>query len=125
MITYVYGDIVYSPARVLVNPVNTVGAMGTGIASDFKRFYPDMFIAYRDLCQEDRLDVGQLFLWRTPHKWVLNFPTKKHWRAGSKLEYIETGLQKLASIYAAKGISSISFPMLGTGSGGLKVEDVR
>lgn len=125
MITYVYGDMIYSPAQTLVNPVNTVGAMGTGLAYDFKRFYPDMFIAYRELCQEDRFDIGQLFLYKTPHKWVLNFPTKKHWRAGAKLEYIEAGLQKFAATYAAKNITSISFPLMGTGSGGLQPDEVR
>jgi O-acetyl-ADP-ribose deacetylase (regulator of RNase III) len=125
MITYVYGDMIYSPARVLVNSVNTVGAMGAGLAYDFKRFYPDMFLHYRDLCLRDEFEIGQLYLYTTPHKWVLNVPTKKHWRAASRLEYIEAGLQKFAVIYAERNIASVSFPLLGTGSGGLLPDEVR
>lgn len=125
MITYIYGDIFYSPARVLVNPVNTVGAMNAGLAKDFKRFYPTMYEQYKDLCQRDQFDVGQLLLYRTAHKWVLNFPTKKHWRADSTMDYIEDGLKKFARIYADEGITSISFPQLGTGAGKLAWDDVR
>jgi O-acetyl-ADP-ribose deacetylase (regulator of RNase III) len=125
MITYVYGDLIYSPARVLINPVNTVGAMGTGLANDFKRFYPAMFEQYRVLCQTDKFEVGNLFLYRTAHKWIVNFPTKKHWRAGAKLEYIEAGLQKFAAQYAELNITAVSFPLLGTGSGGLQPAEVR
>lgn len=124
MITYVYGSLFYSPAHVLVNPINTVGAMGTGLAYDFKRFYPHMFEVYRELCRQDRFETGQLFLYKTPHKWILNFPTKKHWRATAKLDYIEAGLQRFAAIWAERGITSASFPMLGTGSGGLTVEEI-
>jgi O-acetyl-ADP-ribose deacetylase (regulator of RNase III) len=124
MITYVYGSLFYSPAHVLVNPVNTVGAMGTGLAYDFKRFYPEMFESYRELCRQDRFETGQLFLYKTPHKWILNFPTKKHWRAAAKLDYIEAGLQRFAAIWADRGITSASFPLLGTGSGGLTAEEI-
>ena len=116
MITYVYGDLFTSPARVLVNTVNTVGTMGAGLAKDFKRYYPQMFTAYKDLCERDQLDVGQLMLYRTLHKWLLNFPTKKHFRANSKPEYIEVGLQKFATIFSAQDITSASFPQLGTGN---------
>jgi len=122
MITYVVGDIFYSPARTLVNPVNTVGVMGAGLAYDFKRFYPDMFEHYQQLCQDDHFDIGQLLLHRTDHKWVLNFPTKKHYRAQSKTDYIEAGLQKFVSVYAELGITSVSFPALGTGKGELDWE---
>jgi O-acetyl-ADP-ribose deacetylase (regulator of RNase III) len=125
MITYVYGDIFYSPARVLVNPVNTVGAMGSGLAYNFKRFFPDMFEQYRDLCQHDAFDIGQLLLYRSPHKWILNFPTKRHFRAVSKLEYLEDGLKRFARLYADLNMTSISFPALGTGEGGLDWDEVR
>lgn len=125
MITYVYGDLFYSPARVLVNPVNTMGAMGAGLAYDFKRYFPEMFPIYQELCRTDQFEVGQLMLYKTPHKWVLNFPTKKHWRAEAKLEYLETGLQKFASSCAALNITSVSFPLLGTGSGNLPIDEVR
>jgi O-acetyl-ADP-ribose deacetylase (regulator of RNase III) len=125
MITYVYGDIFYSPARVLVNPVNTVGAMGNGLAYDFKRFFPDMYEAYRELCHDDRFQIGQLLMYRTANKWVLNFPTKRHFRADSQLEYIEAGLKKFARTYADQNITSVSFPALGTGTGNLDWEEVR
>lgn len=119
MITYVYSDILQSPARVLVNPVNTVGVMGQGLAYDFKRCYPAMFDYYRDACSRGDLTPGRLLLYRTAHKWVLNFPTKRHWRSSARLDDIEAGLRKFASIAAAQGIASISFPALGTGGGGL------
>ncbi len=126
MILYVIGDLFYSPAKVLVNPVNTVGVMGKGLAHDFKRFYPDMFEQYQAHCQADTFDIGNLYLHKTPHKWVLNLPTKKHWRAESKPEYIEAGLQKFVASQASMTIPSISFPTLGTGQGGLDWEsDVR
>lgn len=119
MITYVIGDVLQSPARVLVNAVNTVGVMGKGIAYDFKLCYPAMFEQYRVLCQHGAFTMGQLMLHKTPHKWVLNFPTKRHWRADARLDDIETGLQNFAAIYAERGITSVSFPRLGVGSGGL------
>jgi O-acetyl-ADP-ribose deacetylase (regulator of RNase III) len=125
MITYVYSDLFYSPARVLVNPVNTMGAMGAGLAYDFKRYFPEMFTQYQALCRADQFEVGQLLLYKTPHKWVLNFPTKKHWRAESKLEYLEAGLQKFAATFASLNIVSVSFPLLGTGSGNLPIDEVR
>ncbi|MDX1990837.1 MAG: macro domain-containing protein [bacterium] len=119
MITYVVGDVLQSPARVLVNAVNTVGVMGKGIAYDFKLCYPAMYEQYRQHCQRGTLGVGQLMLYKTPHKWVLNFPTKRHWRASSRLDDLETGLQNFVATYAERGITSASFPRLGTGSGGL------
>jgi O-acetyl-ADP-ribose deacetylase (regulator of RNase III) len=125
MITYIYGDIFYSPARVLVNPVNTVGSMGSGLSQDFKRFFPEMFEQYRELCQRDGLGIGQLLLYRTPHKWILNFPTRRHFRAESSLEFVEEGLKKFVLTYADHNITSVSFPTLGTGEEGLKWEDVR
>ncbi len=125
MITFVRGDLFQSPARVLVNTVNTVGVMGKGIALTFKTIYPDMFKRYRALCEEKHFDIGKLWLYKTNHKWILNFPTKKHWRAPSKLEYIEAGLQKFASSYAEQRITSVAFPELGCGNGELSWQDVR
>jgi O-acetyl-ADP-ribose deacetylase (regulator of RNase III) len=119
MITYVVGDLFQSPAKVLVNPVNTVGVMGRGIAKDFKRIYPEMFEQYQMFCKQGQFNIGQLWLYKTPHKWILNFPTKKHWRQKSHPEYIEQGLQKFTDTYDEEGIASISFPLLGCGSGGL------
>ncbi len=122
MITYVVGDLFQSPARVLVNTVNTVGIMGKGIAKDFKKIYPEMFEKYQVLCEKKQFDIGQLWLYKTDHKWILNFPTKKHWRHPSKVEYIEAGLKKIIASYEEKGITSISFPMLGCGNGELDWE---
>ncbi|BCJ87805.1 macro domain-containing protein [Effusibacillus dendaii] len=119
MITYVVGDLLKSPARVLVNTVNTVGVMGKGIAKDFKTIYPEMFKQYQLFCENKQFNIGQLWLYRTKHKWILNFPTKKDWKHPSKIEYIEAGLQKFVNTYADVGITSIAFPMLGCGNGGL------
>ena len=119
MITYVVGDLFTSPAKVLVNTVNTVGVMGKGIALDFKRIYPEMFEQYQYYCENGMFDIGKLWLYKTSHKWILNFPTKEHWRNKSRIEYIEAGLEKFADTYDSKGIGSISFPMLGCGNGEL------
>ncbi len=77
MISYIDGDIFQSPANVLVNPVNTEGVMGKGIARRFKQIYPEMFNFYRDICVQREFDVVQLLLYRTPHKLILTFPIKK------------------------------------------------
>jgi O-acetyl-ADP-ribose deacetylase (regulator of RNase III) len=122
MLTYVAGDLFTSPAQVLTNTINTVGVMGKGIAKEFKRIYPDMFLKYRDLCEHHQLDIGNLWLYRTQNKWILNFPTKKHWRAPSKLEYIEAGLKKFILNYSRLRIDSIAFPALGCGNGELDFE---
>jgi O-acetyl-ADP-ribose deacetylase (regulator of RNase III) len=122
MITYVECDLFLSPARVLVNTVNTVGVMGKGIAKDFKEIYPEMFREYQVLCERKKLDIGMLWLYKTPNKWVLNVPTKKHWRNPSRPEYVEACLRKFVEIYPLYGITSISFPLLGCGNGELDWE---
>lgn len=119
MLTYMTISILDSPAQALVNTVNTVGVMGKGIAAEFKALYPEMFRRYRRLCQEGKLDVGMLYLYRTPNKTIVNFPTKKHWRQRSRVEYVEAGLAKFVERYNDYGISSVSFPQLGCGNGGL------
>ena len=96
--------------------------MGKGIALRFKHIYPDMFKSYRDHCEHNRLTIGSLYLYKTPHKWILNFPTKEHWRNPSRPDYIEKGLQKFVSIYSELGITSIAFPALGCGNGELDYE---
>ena len=122
MITYLSGDLFESPAKVLVNTVNTVGVMGKGIALKFKRIYPEMFEAYRGYCEGGNFEIGQLFLYKTPNKWILNFPTKKHWRNPSREEYIEAGLKKLRARCSEMGMTSIAFPELGCGNGELDFE---
>ena len=119
MITYVDFSLFDSPAKVLVNTVNTVGVMGKGIAKEFKSIYPEMFTEYQQLCESGRLNVGDLWVYKTPHKWVLNFPTKKHWRSPSKPDYLEAGLKKFSQVYQEARITSISFPQLGCGNGEL------
>ncbi len=122
MILYVKGNLLQSPAQVLVNTVNTVGVMGRGIALEFKRLFPEMYRQYRELCEQGQFEIGMLWLYKSPNKWVLNFPTKKHWRNPSRVEYIEAGLQKFVDSYADLGIHSIAFPALGCGNGRLDFE---
>jgi len=122
MIIYVEGNYFSSPAQVLVNTVNTVGVMGKGLAKEFKRIYPEMFEKYQELCESGKLKIGKLFLYKSPNKWVLNFPTKKHWRYPSRPEYIEAGLKEFRSKYSMMGINSIAFPALGCGNGELDFE---
>jgi O-acetyl-ADP-ribose deacetylase (regulator of RNase III) len=122
MISYVNISLFDSPAQALVNTVNTVGIMGRGIAAIFKQLYPEMYQQYRELCQQGKLDIGMLYIYRTPNKIIINFPTKKHWRQPSQVEYIEAGLRKFATRYQAYGISSVSFPQLGCGHGELDWE---
>lgn len=122
MITYALTEIFQSPAKVLVNTVNTVGIMGRGIAKEFKYYYPEMFAQYQRLCERGQFQVGQLWLFKTPRKWILSFPTKKHWRQPSQPKYIEAGLQKFVDTYAKNSITAISFPMLGCGNGELDWE---
>lgn len=122
MLMYIEGNMFESPAQVLVNTVNTVGVMGKGIALTFKKVYPDMYKNYRYYCENKQLEVGKLYLYKTPGKWILNFPTKINWRNPSKVEYIEQGLKKFVTSYKEKGIKSIAFPKLGCGNGGLNFE---
>lgn len=112
MIVYVYGELFYSPARVFLNPVNTVGTMGGDIDGDFKRFYPEMYNAYQLLCEQDQLDIGQFYLYQTAHKWIVNVPIRKHFRANPRLEYIQDAIQKLALHASDLGITSLSMPAL-------------
>ena len=122
MITYVEGNLFESPAEVLVNTVNTQGVMGKGIALQFKQLFPEMFRAYRSLCERGEIEIGSLWLYRTEHKSVLCFPTKREWRLPSKLEYVEAGLRSLLRTYEIANIHSIALPALGCGNGGLDFE---
>lgn len=122
MLIYVKTNLFDSPAQVLVNTVNTVGVMGKGIALEFKKLYPLMFSQYQKFCETGQLTVGKLWIYRTTNKWILNFPTKRNWRQKSRLEDIEAGLKKFRETYREQGITSISFPQLGVGNGGLNWE---
>lgn len=125
MLTYIEGDLFSSPAQVLVNTVNTVGVMGKGIALEFKKRYPEMFETYKKQCDKHNLTIGRLMLWYAPDHWILQFPTKEHWRNPSKLEYIEKGLMAFVRKYADYNITSIAFPKLGCGNGELNWTDVK
>lgn len=119
MLIYIKGDLFSSPAQVLVNTVNTVGVMGKGIALEFKNRYPEMFKLYQKKCDDKSFDIGNLLLWKKEDKWILLFPTKKHWGSPSQGSYIEKGLEKFVQSYEKLGIESIAFPRLGCGNGGL------
>jgi O-acetyl-ADP-ribose deacetylase (regulator of RNase III) len=125
MLTYVSGDLFESPAQTLVNTVNTGGVMGKGIALQFKKFFPEMFAEYQQLCENGQLRIGTLHVYRTPHKQVLNFPTKEQWRKPSQLSYIVAGLDTFVRNYREIGVTSIAFPPLGCGNGELHWDDVR
>ena len=126
MIIHKSGNLFDSNCDVLVNTTNSVGPMGAGIAKQFKEKDFNLYKKYYSLCSQGLISPGILFLYdSTPiGKKVLCFPTKKHWKDYSKLEYIELGLKKFVDTYKEKNIKSIAFPMLGCKNGGLKKEDV-
>lgn len=117
------GNIFNTKCQTVVNTVNCVGVMGKGIAFEFRLRYPEMCDKYVELCNQKLLAPGLLWLYKSADRWILNFPTKIHWKYPSKEEYLEKGLQKFVDTYHEKQISSIAFPMLGANNGGLK-EDV-
>ena len=125
MLIYRRTSLLESDAHTLVNTVNCVGVMGKGLAQAFKDREPQMFTAYKRICDQNMLEPGKLWLWRGAPNWVLNFPTKVHWRNPSKLEWIEAGLEKFVSAYESQGITEISFPKLGCGNGNLEWDEVR
>lgn len=126
MIEFVKGDILDSFCEAIVNTVNCHGRMGRGLALLFKRRFPAMFCAYKRDCDNDRVRVGTMHLWKNPlGGWVVNFPTKDHWREPSRMEWIVAGLQDLAAVVREKGIQSLAIPPLGCGLGGLHWYQVR
>lgn len=125
MIKYYDGTVFNTPAHTLVNTVNCFGVMGAGIALEFKLRYPEMYEEYKQRCNKKEYKIGRPRLYKSSEKWVLNFPTKNHWRYPSKIEWIEEGLQYFASNYKKAGIESIAFPKLGTSNGGLEWTDVK
>lgn len=129
MIEYVRGNILHSEAEALVNTVNCVGVMGRGIALQFKNAYPENFDAYVSACQRKDVQPGRMFVFETGElgnpKYIVNFPTKRHWRGKSRMEDIEDGLTDLARIIERLNITSIAVPPLGSGLGGLRWEDVK
>lgn len=123
---YVEGNILEAKTQVIVNTVNCKGVMGKGLALQFKKQYPDMFEEYKQLCNEGKITVGKLHLYKGSSRyWILNFPTKDDWRKKSKIEYLEKGLQEFRTSYANWKISSIAFPRLGCQLGGLDWNQVK
>ncbi len=119
MVKIIKGNIFTSNCQTIVNTVNCVGVMGAGIAYECRLRYPIMYENYLKLCEEKQLDIGKLWIYKSDDKWILNFPTKFHWKYPSKEEYLEKGLQKFVDTYKEKGITSIAFPLLGASNGGI------
>jgi O-acetyl-ADP-ribose deacetylase (regulator of RNase III) len=129
MVTYGSGDLLAADTEALINTVNCVGVMGKGIALQFKRRYPEMFRAYEKACKRGDIAIGKMFVVETGElegpKYIINFPTKKHWRGSSRLAYIEAGLVDLIRVVRELDITSVAVPPLGVGNGGLDWTDVE
>jgi len=129
MIEFRTGDILRADTEALVNTVNCVGIMGRGIALQFKNAFPGNFHSYADACARGEVQPGRMFVFETGElghpRWIINFPTKRHWRGKSRIEDIEIGLQALVDVIREKGIRSIAIPPLGSGLGGLVWSEVR
>jgi O-acetyl-ADP-ribose deacetylase (regulator of RNase III) len=129
MLEYKTGDILREDAEALVNTVNCVGVMGRGIALQFKNAFPKNFKAYAAACKNEEVQPGRMFVYETGQltdpRFIVNFPTKRHWRGKSRIEDIESGLSALVEIIRQHGIRSIAIPPLGSGLGGLDWIEVK
>lgn len=123
------GDLLEANVDALVNTVNCVGIMGKGIALQFKRRFPDNFRQYERACKAGQVRLGDMFVVPLDElgdrQWIVNFPTKGHWKASSKLSDIDAGLDSLIEVIRRLGIQSIALPPLGAGNGGLHWPDVE
>ena len=128
MIRFTRGDLFASGCQALVNPVNCVGAMGKGLALQFRHRFPDNYEAYRDACARGEVRPGHCLVFDAgagPARFVVNFPTKRHWRDPSRMEDIAGGLDDLAGILRRGAVASVAIPPLGCGLGGLPWPEVR
>lgn len=129
MIRFTQGDILAAETEALVNTVNCVGIMGRGIALQFKNTFPENFKAYEAACRGGAVQPGRMFVFDTgkltPPRYVINFPTKRHWRGKSRIEDVEAGLEALVQEIRDRNIRSIAIPPLGSGLGGLEWTEVR
>jgi O-acetyl-ADP-ribose deacetylase (regulator of RNase III) len=129
MIEFTNGDILRDESEAVINTVNCVGVMGRGIALQFKNAYPANFKAYEAACKRHEVQPGRMHIFETGHltppHYIINFPTKRHWRGKSRIEDIEAGLKALAELIRNKGIRSVAIPPLGSGLGGLDWKDVK
>ena len=128
VIEFVKGDLLEADVDALVNAVNTEGVMGKGIALQFKKKFPEMFEAYRRACKSGQVQPGRMHVFErnepSSPRFIINFPTKRHWRAPSRIDDIETGLAALVEEVQQRGIRSIAVPPLGCGNGGLDWQNV-
>ncbi len=129
MIELKQGDILHADAEALVNTVNCVGVMGRGVALQFRNAFPENYKVYKATCDSRELRPGKLLTfdratWENP-RYIINFPTKDHWRGKSQIAYIEQGLEALVAEVKRLGIRSIALPPLGCGLGGLNWNDVK
>ena len=129
MVEYKTGNLLEEEVDALVNTVNCVGVMGRGIALQFRKAWPENFKAYEAACRKKEVRPGRMFVFETGQsvspRYIINFPTKRHWRDKSRIEDIEAGLETLVAVVLARGIRSIALPALGAGLGGLDWADVR
>lgn len=121
MLSLRQGDMFESNAQTLVNTVNCVGVMGKGIALQFKKHYPDMHKDYVQRCEEGKVKLGRPYIYKSlVMPWIINFPTKDHWRSVSKISDLEEGMKYLLEKYKEWGITSLAVPPLGSGYGQLE-----
>jgi len=130
MVKFIKGNILRADAEALVNTVNCVGIMGKGIALQFKKAFPESYFReYQKACRNKELQPGKVVVWNTGQfvnpKYIINFPTKQHWKTNSKYEYIESGLNVLKNEIKKLNIHSIAIPPLGSGLGGLQWSKVK
>lgn len=129
MIELVRGNLLEADVEALVNTVNCVGVMGKGIALQFKQAFPENFKAYAKACKSGEVQPGRMFTFPTDRlinpTYIINFPTKRHWRGKSKLKDIKSGLIALVDEIRRLGINSVAIPPLGCGSGGLDWYKIR
>ena len=129
MIEYKQGDILREDTEALVNTVNCVGVMGRGIALQFKNAFPENFKAYAAACKNEEVQPGQMLVFETGQltnpRYIINFPTKRHWRGKSRIEDIKSGLEALVNTIRQYNIVSVAIPPLGSGLGGLEWSEVK
>lgn len=119
------GNIFNSKAMAVVNTVNCVGAMGKGIALDFKLRFPEMFKEYQRICFQHLLKPGQILPYTKSRPIILNFAIKDDWKDPSKIEWVEETLQKFVDNYKKLGINSVAFPWMGAMNGGIPIETIK
>src|SRR5437667_5012324 len=128
MLELVTGNRLEADTEAVVNTVNTEGVMGKGIALQFKKKYPEMYEEYRRACEAGEVQPGKMHVFERKDilnpRYIINFPTKRHWRSPSRIEDIKTGLAALAEEIQKREIKSIALPPLGCGNGGLEWDEV-